>query len=47
MKERLVAGLPDDESEWSDEQRAKWLLAQMLEWHRREEKTKSFYLWRE
>ena len=39
LKERLVAGLPDEESEWTNEQRATWLLAQMLEWHRRENKS--------
>ena len=36
---RLVADLPTDEEEWTPEQRAYWLLAQMLEWHRREEKS--------
>src|ERR1017187_1473071 len=36
---RLVAALPADETERTDEQRALWLLAQMLEWHRREEKS--------
>ena len=36
---RLVDGLSGDEAGWSDEQRARWLLAQMLEWHRREEKS--------
>jgi predicted RecB family nuclease len=36
---RLVALLPPDETEWKDEHRAIWLLAQMLEWHRREEKS--------
>jgi predicted RecB family nuclease len=39
LKERLVAGLPEEESEWSTEQRACWLLAQLLEWHRREDKS--------
>jgi predicted RecB family nuclease len=39
VKERLISDFPDDEAEWSDEQRARWLLAQMLEWHRREEKS--------
>ncbi len=39
LKERLVAGLPEQESEWTDEQRAQWLLAQLLEWHRREDKS--------
>ena len=36
---RLIATLPQDESEWTKEDRARWLLAQMLEWHRREEKS--------
>jgi predicted RecB family nuclease len=39
LKERLVAGLPEEESEWTEEQLACWLLAQLLEWHRREEKS--------
>jgi uncharacterized protein len=39
LKERLVAGLPEEESDWDDEQRARWLLAQLLEWHRREDKS--------
>jgi uncharacterized protein len=36
---RLLAALPEDEAAWTDENRACWLLAQMLEWHRREEKS--------
>jgi uncharacterized protein len=36
---RLLAPLPADETEWTDEHRACWLLAQMVEWHRREEKS--------
>ena len=36
---RLLAPLPEDEAQWTDEHRACWLLAQMLEWHRREEKS--------
>jgi predicted RecB family nuclease len=36
---RLVGGLPPRETEWTNEQRACWLLAQMLEWHRQEEKS--------
>jgi predicted RecB family nuclease len=36
---RLLAALPEDEAQWTDEHRAYWLLAQMLEWHRREEKS--------
>jgi uncharacterized protein len=39
LKERLVAGLPEQESEWTNEQKARWLLAQLLEWHRREDKS--------
>jgi predicted RecB family nuclease len=36
---RLVDSLPADEADWTDENRASWLLAQLLEWHRREEKS--------
>jgi predicted RecB family nuclease len=36
---RLLDGLPVNEAEWTEEQRARWLSAQMLEWHRREEKS--------
>ena len=36
---RLLAPLPADETAWTVEHRACWLLAQMLEWHRREEKS--------
>ena len=36
---RLIAGLPAEEAEWTPENRACWLLAQMLEWHRREDKS--------
>jgi uncharacterized protein len=39
LKERLLAGLPEQESEWTNEHRARWLLAQLLEWHRREDKS--------
>lgn len=39
LKDRLMAGLPDEEHEWTNEQRACWLLAQLLEWHRREDKS--------
>jgi predicted RecB family nuclease len=35
----LDALLPAEETEWTEELRALWLLAQMLEWHRREEKS--------
>jgi predicted RecB family nuclease len=35
---RLMAGIPAAREERSDEQHAQWLLAQMLEWHRREDK---------
>jgi len=36
---RLVADLPAEETEWTSEQRGSWLLAQMLEYHRREDKS--------
>ena len=32
----LVAGLPEDRETWTDVHRATWLLAEMLEYHRRE-----------
>jgi hypothetical protein len=34
-KSNLLGTLPQDESKWTEENRARWLLAQMLEWHRR------------
>jgi predicted RecB family nuclease len=37
--DRLTSSLPHDETEWSPEHRALWLLAQMLEYHRREDKS--------
>ena len=36
LAERLLAGVPEEGR--SDEQQARWLLAHMLDWHRREEK---------
>ena len=39
IEARLVADLPADENERTEEQQARWLLAQLLEWHRREEKS--------
>jgi predicted RecB family nuclease len=39
LKARLLAPLPVDETHWTEQHRAQWLLAQMLEWHRREEKS--------
>jgi uncharacterized protein len=39
IMERLTSSLPLDETEWSTEHRALWLLAQMLEYHRREDKS--------
>ena len=39
LKELLMAGLPEEEVERTGEQQSRWLLAQMLEWHRREDKS--------
>jgi predicted RecB family nuclease len=39
LKARLLDPLPTDEGVWTEQHRACWLLAQMLEWHRREEKS--------
>ena len=36
---QLTDGLPDEESARSLEERARWVLAQLLHWHRREEKS--------
>jgi len=36
---RLLAGVPAEETEWTSEHRALWLLAQMLEYRRREDKS--------
>ncbi len=38
LMDRLMADVPVARAERSEEQHARWLLAQMLEWHRREEK---------
>jgi predicted RecB family nuclease len=38
LVERLAGGLPVDPGERSNEQQAQWTLAQLLEWHRREDK---------
>jgi predicted RecB family nuclease len=38
VAERLTAGVPVDPALRTDEQRASWLLAQLLSWHRRESK---------
>jgi uncharacterized protein len=35
----LTAGLSEERSVRTDEEQARWLLAQLLEWHRREEKS--------
>jgi predicted RecB family nuclease len=39
VEDKLTANLPEDEAEWNEEQRGKWLLAQLLQWHRREDKS--------
>ncbi|MEX2124813.1 MAG: TM0106 family RecB-like putative nuclease [Woeseia sp.] len=38
VTERLLAGVPPDADQRSEEEQARWLLAHLLEWHRREEK---------
>jgi hypothetical protein len=38
LYERLAADVPADREERSDEQQARWLLANLLDWHRREKK---------
>ncbi|HSE36937.1 MAG TPA: TM0106 family RecB-like putative nuclease, partial [Blastocatellia bacterium] len=39
VEARLIAGIPSDEDQRTEEEKAKWLLAQLLEWHRREDKS--------
>jgi predicted RecB family nuclease len=39
LMERLRAGLPAEETKWGLDHRATWLIAQMLEYHRRENKS--------
>lgn len=39
VMEVLLTGFPEKESDWSPEHWAKWLLAQTLEYHRREDKS--------
>jgi len=38
LAEKLTQGIPVDRYERTDEQQAQWILAQLLEWHRREDK---------
>jgi predicted RecB family nuclease len=35
----LMNGLPSEQKDWNNEHYGRWLLAQMMEWHRREEKS--------
>jgi predicted RecB family nuclease len=46
LVEALSADVPADEAERTPEQHARWLLAQMLEWHRREDKAVWWELFR-
>jgi uncharacterized protein len=39
LEARLLTGLPPDQNRWTNEQYGRRLLAQLLEWHRREEKS--------
>lgn len=39
IEDRLKAGLPDGTEAWTDSQKATVLLADLLEWHRREDKS--------
>lgn len=39
VEAQLLAHLPPDQNEWTGQEYGQWLLAQMLEWHRREEKS--------
>jgi len=39
LVEALTAGIPDDRDQRTQQQQAQWLLAQLLDWHRREDKS--------
>jgi uncharacterized protein len=39
VEARLIADIPAEENKRTEEQKARWLLAQLLEWHRREDKS--------
>ncbi len=45
--DRLAEGVPEDRADRDPEQHARWLLAQLLGWHRREERSMwwSFFRW--
>ena len=38
LRERLLVGIPEALADQSDEQHGRWLLAYLLDWHRREDK---------
>jgi predicted RecB family nuclease len=40
IEERLTASVPEDKETWTESQKATALLADLLEWHRREDKSK-------
>lgn len=40
IEQRLTASLPEDKETWTESQKATALLADLLEWHRREDKSK-------
>ena len=40
----LLVGIPADRAERTDEQQGRWLLAQLLDWHRRDDKP-AWWLW--
>ncbi|AZO28378.1 TM0106 family RecB-like putative nuclease [Mesorhizobium sp. M1B.F.Ca.ET.045.04.1.1] len=44
--EQLLQGIPDDPADRSEEQHARWLLANLLDWHRREAKATWWELFR-
>src|SRR5437667_10475228 len=47
LVDRLTAGIPEDRSARDPDQHGRWLLAQLLGWHRREDKSMwwSFFHW--
>ena len=47
LADRLAAGIPEDRADRDEDQHATWLLAQLLGWHRREDKSMwwEFFRW--
>lgn len=38
LRGQLLVGIPAERADWSEEQEARWILAYLLDWHRREDR---------